>query len=156
MSLCEELDLMARDMAELEKAFERVTSDPRLCGRFLVICSILKGLERRARDSAVKFALDGHDVPGCEFNEGRTQSSVDAKAILEIAHSDSPKRLLANLLAFVHLVAPVSGAIYRAFCKKIGAVPRAEHIDVSQGVPFVVCRSGGLPPFSSRKTFYSP
>jgi hypothetical protein len=98
-----------------------------------------------------KFALAGQDVPGCEFNSGRTQSLVDAEAIFEVAHSDNPKRLLANLLAFVHLIAPVSGAIYRAFCKKIGAVSRAEHIDVSQGAPFVVCRSAGLPPFSSRK-----
>jgi hypothetical protein len=117
----------------------------------LVTVSILKSLERRARDAAVKFVLAGHDVPGCEFNEGRTQSMVDAEAILEIAHSGSPKRLLANLRAFVHLVAPVSGAIYRAFCKKLGVTPRAEHTDTSQGAPFVVCRSGGLAPFSSRK-----
>jgi hypothetical protein len=69
--LCEELDLMARDAAELEKTFQRVISDPQLCGRFLVTCSILKGLERRARDAAFKFALAGYDVPGCEFNKGK-------------------------------------------------------------------------------------
>jgi hypothetical protein len=77
VSLCEELDLMARDTAELKKTFQRVISDPQACGRFLVTVSILKGLEGRARDAAFKFALAGHDVPGCEFNEGRTQSSVD-------------------------------------------------------------------------------
>jgi hypothetical protein len=78
---------------------------------------------------------------------------VDAEAILEVAHSDNPKRLLANLVALVHLIAPVSGAIHRAFCKKIGVTPRAEHIDVSQGVPFVVVRSAGLPPFSSPRAY---
>jgi hypothetical protein len=65
--LCEELDLMARDAAELEKTFQRVISDPRACGRFLVTISILKGLEGRARDAAVKFAAAGYDVPGTSY-----------------------------------------------------------------------------------------
>jgi hypothetical protein len=69
--LCEELDLMARDAAELEKNFQRVISNPQAVGRFLVTISILKDLEGRARDAAAKFALAGYDVPGCEFNKGK-------------------------------------------------------------------------------------
>jgi hypothetical protein len=83
-----------------------------------------------AGDAAVKFVLAGHDVPGCEFNEGRTQSSVDAEAILEIAHSDSQKRLLANLRALVHLVARSVALSTEPFARKL-ELPRERSTSMS-------------------------
>jgi hypothetical protein len=117
--------------------FELVKESPELLSRFLQACVALKPLERDAREAALAFVQSGKAVPCVQFAEGRTSTEVGAEAILEAVDDPSPKRLIANLRAFVHVVCPIPETAYKLFCKKIGALPQRSHIKRHRGAPFV-------------------
>jgi hypothetical protein len=127
--------------------FDRIKADPQLLGRFLGACATLKPLEREAREAATAFALAGRPVPNCQLVDDRNLTAVSAKAIIEAVHL--PNHLptqIEKYKAFVHLVAPISATLYKAFCKKIGAKPKTSRIEKRPAAPYVICSPAGLLP----------
>jgi hypothetical protein len=121
---------------DLAAAFSAILADPALLSRFLRACAILKSLESRARAGAVQLLEQGEAIPGVDYHPGRVTATVPAEAILEAAESNG--QTLENLKTFVYLIAPVSRAKYRNFCRKVGATPRSNRIQAKTAAPYVV------------------
>jgi hypothetical protein len=124
--------------------FDQIKADPQLLGRFLSACAALKPLEREAREAATAFALAGRPVPNCQLVDDRNLTAVSAEAIIEAAADPNSKRYIEKLKSFVHLICPVSATIYRNFCGKVGAKPKASRIEKRPANPYVICSPARL------------